>query len=64
MAHQMIAVRDFSDVCQHTTHDISRMPAAMLVRFLTFQPVVPVVEIVLVRNLKTFLVEFSKVSVV
>jgi hypothetical protein len=37
------------------------MPAAMLVRFLTFQPVV---EIVLVRNLKTFLVEFSKVSVV
>jgi hypothetical protein len=40
------------------------MPAAMLVRFLTFQPVVPVVEIVLVRNLKTFLVEFSKVSVV
>jgi hypothetical protein len=37
------------------------MPAAMLVRFLTFQPVV---EIVLVCNLKTFLVEFLKVSVV
>jgi hypothetical protein len=49
----MIAVPDFYNIYGAITRDISRMPAVMVIKFLTFQQVVAVVMVVyILKSLK------------